>query len=227
MVYFVLIGVLLGVIIGPSIWVKAVVARYGEPADRYPGTGGELARHLLDQLGLSDVAVESTEAGDHYDAVAKAVRLLPAHHDGRSLSAVTIAAHEVGHAIQDATGYGPMRWRRRLDRVVGPLQQLGAGVLMLSPVLGVITRAPSVTLLMIAGGLLSLGTAVVVRIATLPVEFDASFGRALPILTAGGYLKPGDAPHARKLLRAAALTYVSQALMSLLNVGRWLALLRR
>ncbi|MEO1574342.1 MAG: zinc metallopeptidase, partial [Pseudomonadota bacterium] len=157
----------------------------------------------------------------------KVVRLMPPHHDGRSLSAVTIAAHEVGHAIQDATGYGPLRWRTRLVQIVMPLQRIGAGVIMLSPILGLVTRAPSVTFLMVAGGLLSLGTAVVVHAFTLPMEFDASFGRAMPILTEGGYLKTEDAPHARKLLRAAALTYVSAALMSLLNIGRWLAILRR
>ncbi|MEM6641230.1 MAG: zinc metallopeptidase, partial [Pseudomonadota bacterium] len=78
-----------------------------------------------------------------------------------------------------------------------------------------------------AGGFLTLASTVVVHAVTLPVEFDASFNRALPILREGDYLKEGDAPHAEKLLRAAALTYVSAALMSLLNVGRWWAILRR
>lgn len=129
--------------------------------------------------------------------------------------------------MQHATGYLPLTLRTRLVRLTGPLQRLGAGVLMLSPVIGAVTRAPSLSLVMIFGGLLSLGTAALVHLLTLPTEFDASFARAMPLLREGGYLKEGDEPHARKLLQAAALTYVSASLMSLLNVGRWWALLRR
>jgi Zn-dependent membrane protease YugP len=106
-------------------------------------------------------------------------------------------------------------------------ERLGAGLLMASPLIAIATRAPSVTLLVMAGGLLSLGTTTLIHLVTLPTEFDASFGRALPILKAGDYLHDSDYPHARRLLRAAALTYVSASLMSLLNIARWWAILRR
>jgi Zn-dependent membrane protease YugP len=227
MIYLILFAALLALIVGPSLWVKAVIRRYSAPADRYPGTGGELAEHLLEALKINDVTVEETEVGDHYDPTDKVVRLGPDHYAGRSLAAITIAAHEVGHAMQHATGYLPLTLRTRLVRLTGPLQRLGAGVLMLSPVIGAVTRAPALSLVMIFGGLLSLGTAALVHLLTLPTEFDASFARAMPLLREGGYLKEGDEPHARKLLQAAALTYVSASLMSLLNVGRWWALLRR
>ena len=219
--------IVLGLVFLPGLWVQRVLERYSEPADRYPGTGAELARHLLDKHELSSVTVEKTEAGDHYDPNDKAVRLTPDKFDGRSLTAITVAAHEVGHAIQDRDGYGPLRLRSYLVRVAGPLQKLGAGVLMVSPFIGALTRVPQLGILMFIGGFLTLATTTLVHFATLPTEFDASFGRALPILDRHQVLKPVDRPHARRLLTAAALTYVSASLMSLLNIARWWAILRR
>ena len=218
---------LLGLLFLPGVWVQRVLARYSEPADRYPGTGAELARHLLDAHDLGAVKVEQTEAGDHYDPNDKAVRLTPDKFDGRSLTAITVAAHEVGHAIQDQQGYAPLRLRSHLVRLAGPLQKLGAGFLMVSPFIGALTRAPQLGVLLFIGGFLTLATTTLVHFATLPTEFDASFGRALPILERHKILKPVDRPHARRLLTAAALTYVSASLMSLLNIARWWAILRR
>jgi Zn-dependent membrane protease YugP len=97
---------------------------------------------------------------------------------------------------------------------------------MASPLIGVLTRAPVLSLLMILGGLMSLGATTLVHLVTLPTELDASFKRAMPMLEKG-VLKPVDLPHARRLLKAAALTYLSTSLASLLNIARWWALLRR
>ena len=209
------------------MWVRTTLKRYSEPADRYPGTGAQLARHLLDRFGLDKVTVEETEHGDHYDPMARAVRLTPDKHGGKSLTAVTVAAHEVGHALQHHFGYRPLLWRTRLARLVIPAEKLGAGILFLAPVIGVVTRAVPATLLMMIGGLLTLGFAILIHLLTLPTEFDASFNRALPVLEKGEYLKPGDVPHARRLLRAAALTYVASSLVTLLSAARWWAILRR
>jgi Zn-dependent membrane protease YugP len=98
---------------------------------------------------------------------------------------------------------------------------------MVSPFLGLVTRAPAVGLMTFAAGMLTLGTAAIVHFITLPTEFNASFGRALPMLDEHRILKDVDKPHAHKLLTAAALTYVSASLMSLLNIARWIAILRR
>jgi len=227
MVILFFILLILVLVFGPGIWVKRVLARYSEPADRYSGTGAELARHLLDVHGLDAVQVESTEAGDHYDPDAKAVRLAPERFDGRSLTAITVAAHEVGHALQDHENYTPLRLRSRLVKAMRGVERVGAGVLIVAPFLGALTRVPAIGLITFAAGLLTLGSAALVHFVTLPTEFDASFARALPMLDKHRVLKPVDRPHAKKLLRAAALTYVAASLMSLLNVARWLAILRR
>lgn len=217
----------LALVVGPGLWVSAVMKRYRYPQNRYAKTGGEIARELLDAVALPGVRAEVAEGGDHYDPVEKAVRLSKANFESRSLTALTVAAHEVGHAMQDADGFQPLRWRTRLVRWVGPVEKAGAGMLMLAPVAGAVTRAPMVGLLAFFGGMLVLASGVVVHALTLPTEFDASFRRALPLVKARGLLRAEDLPRARKLLTAAALTYVSAALQSLLNIARWWAILRR
>ena len=219
--------ILLALVFGPGVWVNRVIARYSSPDDRYPGTGAELARHLLDRNGLSGVKVEETEHGDHYDPRDKTVRLTADKFAGRSLTAITVAAHEVGHAVQDHTNYGPLRLRTRLVRVIEPVQKIGAGILMVSPFIGALTRAPGLSILAFLAGMATLLSSTVVHFVTLPTELDASFSRALPMLEKERILKDVDKPHARKLLKAAALTYVSASLMSLLNIARWWAILRR
>lgn len=225
---FLLLGlVVLALVVGPGLWVQAVMRRYREPANRYARTGGETARALLDSLGLKHVVTEITEHGDHYDPAAKAVRLQADNFNGHSLTALTIAAHEVGHALQDAREFAPLRWRTRLVHWVAPIERVGAAMLMLAPFAGVLTRSPTLGLLGLAGGLLTLATSVLVHFLTLPTELDASFVRALPLLKRRGILRMEDLPRARRLLAAAAFTYVAVALQSLLNVARWWAILRR
>jgi Zn-dependent membrane protease YugP len=223
----VLLALVIALVVGPGLWVNAVMARYRVPKNRYEASGGEVARHLLDLVGLTSVRAELTEAGDHYDPVEKAVRLSKANFEGRSLTAIAVAAHEVGHAIQDAREFQPLKWRTRLVRWVRPIEKVGAGLLMLAPFSAAITRAPLIGIATFLGGFLTLGASVAVHALTLPTELDASFGRALPLVKEQRVLRPEDVPKARRLLTAAALTYVAGALQSLLNVARWWAILRR
>ena len=223
----ILITLILLLVIGPGIWVKRVMARYHSPPDRYGHSGGETARKLLDSLGLEQVGTEITEIGDHYDPTDKVVRLTEQNYNGKSLTAVTIAAHEVGHALQDAEGFAPLKWRTRLVKWVSPIEKTGAVLMMATPLIIGITRLPVAGLLMFLGGLLTLGSAVAVHLLTLPTELDASFGRAMPLLKKQEVLYSSDERHARRLLKAAAMTYVSASLMSLLNIARWWAILRR
>ena len=220
-------AVLIALIVGPSIWVRRVMERYSSPEDRYELSGGDVARKMLDEAGLHSVKVESTDVGDHYDPIEKVVRLSGQNFLSRSLTATSIAAHEVGHAVQDATGFAPLKWRTRLVKWVSPIEKTGAALMMSTPLIIGFTRLPIAGLLMLLGGFLTLGSAVAVHVLTLPTELDASFGRALPMLEERGILYESDAPHARKLLKAAAMTYVAASLMSLLNIARWWAILRR
>ena len=219
--------IILGIVFLPGVWVQHVLSRYAEPADRYSGSGAQLARHLLDKYGMQFVKVEEAKEGDHYDPNDKAVRLTPDKYAGHSLTAITVAAHEVGHAVQDNEGYKPLKYRSHLVKATQKFEKLGAAILMISPFIGVITRVPGIGIVMFLGGLMTLGTSTLVHLITLPTEIDASFNRALPMLEEGNILKKVDKRHARRLLKAAAFTYVSASLMSLLNIARWFAILRR
>ncbi|WP_018915651.1 zinc metallopeptidase [Vreelandella zhanjiangensis] len=220
-----LIVLLLAVFILPNVWAKWVLKRHQRGRDDYPGTGAELAEHLLRRLGVDEVTVERTEFGDHYDPETRCVRLSPDHYDGRSLTAVTVAAHEVGHAIQHHQGYAPLLARSRLVGVAQKAEKMGAILMMAAPFLFLLTRVPGGLALVIGMAVISFGTAALVHLVTLPVEFDASFNRALPLLK--DYVPPYDMAGARHVLTACAFTYVAASLASMLNLGRWLVILRR
>ncbi|MGI9374324.1 MAG: zinc metallopeptidase [Hyphomicrobiales bacterium] len=227
MLYLIIIAVLLVLIFGPQIWVRHVISHHQAHREDLPGTGGELARHLLDEMDLQQVKVEATTAGgDHYDPNDKTVRLSPEHMDGKSLSAVAIAAHEVGHAMQDAGQYGPLQWRQRVVSFAQKFEPIGGVIMMAAPVVALVVRSPHVMALQIGVGLCVIGVSVAAHLVTLPVEFDASFKRALPVLQKGQYLQDKDLGKARHVLKAAAMTYVAAALMSLLNVARWIRYIR-
>ena len=210
----------------PQMWVRGVLKRHSVERPDLAGTGGEFARHLLDAMKLAHVKVEETTLGDHYDPEAKIVRLSPQHFGGRSLSAIVVAAHEIGHAMQDATGYGPLAARTRLAKQAQNIERLGMAVMLATPLVVLVFKSPYIIILELFLGLLILASTVVMHATTLPVEFDASFRRALPVLKAGNYVGDRDMSAAREILRAAAFTYVAAAAMSLLDVMRWLRLLR-
>lgn len=216
-----------GLALLPQMWVKSVLQRHSAERPDFPGTGGEFARHLLDEMNLLHVKVEETTTlGDHYDPEAKVVRLMPRHFDGRSLSAIVVAAHEVGHAMQDATGYRPLEARTRLAKQARSIERFGMMVMLATPLAMLVFKSPHVVVLELFLGMLILGSTIVMHAMTLPVELDASFRRALPILKAGRYIGDRDLSAAREILRAAAFTYVAAAAMSLLDVARWLRVLR-
>jgi Zn-dependent membrane protease YugP len=227
MIYLLAIVLLLLLVYGPQLWVRRVLERHNrEVEDNFPGSGSELARHLLDRCNLQNVKVEVTEQGDHYDPGALAVRLTRDKFDGRTLTAITVAAHECGHAYQHAAAEPLFLLRSRLAKFSILAQRIGSLLLFAAPFSVLITRLPSAAAFNISGAFLIMGFAVVMHLLTLPVEIDASFKKALPLL-ANGYLEPRQVPAARSILRAAAWTYVAASLASLLNFWRWIALLRR
>lgn len=227
MPYLILILLLVLLVFGPQWWAQYTFRRYAKPLSRIPGNGGELARHLLDRFEMQAVEVEKTEPGnDHYDPQSRTVRLSPANYEQNSLTAIAVAAHEVGHAIQHQRGEALLSLRSRLVFVAAAAQKLGAAALVIMPIAAVLTRAPSTGMLLLLAGVGSMFLATLVHLVTLPVELDASFNKALPILRSG-YVSPEDEPVVRKILRAAAFTYLAGSLASLLNLWRWIAILRR
>ena len=219
--------ILLALIFGPSLWVRFVMKRYSKEKPEMPGTGGELAKHLIERFTLKDVKVEVTELGDHYDPVEKKVRLLREHYESKSLTAVAIAAHEVGHAIQDQQGDKRLVTRTKMIPVADKVARWSAAIISLSPVIGIITRHPMPFSLVLLLGLSGFIARMMVHAVTLPIEFDASFAKALPVLREGSYVSKSDEDAVSRILRAAALTYVSAALADILNLGRWIAILLR
>ncbi len=227
MPYLIVILILLVLLFGPQWWARYTFRRYAKPLERIPGSGSELARHLLDRFEMQAVSVEKTEANnDHYDPQNRSVRLSPGNHDLNSLTALAVAAHEVGHAIQHQRGEALLNLRTRLIQVASVSQKIGAAALVVMPIAALVTRAPSIGVMLLIAGVGSMFLASLVHLVTLPVELDASFNKALPILR-NGYVGKDDEPKVRRVLRAAALTYLAGSLASLLNLWRWIAILRR
>ena len=211
---------------GSQWWVSYTLRRYATEQQHLQGTGGELARHLLDRFEMSDVKVEIDDRGDHYDPVEKAVRLSNDNFNKKSLTAIAVATHEVGHAIQHHHKESLLTLRTQLVKAATVSEKLGSLAFVLMPVVVGITRLPHLSIIMMGLVILSMFVAVIVHFVTLPVEWDASFGKALPILQEG-YISDEELIVVKKVLRAAALTYVAASLAGVLNLWRWLALFRR
>lgn len=217
----------IAILFGPQWWAQYTFRRYAKPLERLQGTGGELARHLLDRFEMSHVKVEKTDPdSDHYDPNDLTVRLSPNNFDNKSLTAIAVAAHEVGHAIQHHKKESLLAWRSRLAVFANAVQKFGVAAMMVMPVITAVTRVPALGGFLFFIGIGSMFMATIVHLITLPVETDASFNKALPILEAG-YVEAEDIPKVRRILRAAALTYLAGSMASLLNLWRWIAILRR
>ena len=226
MVILVFLGAILflGLVFGPQAWIRATMKKHGAERQDFPGTGAELARHLLDQAGLQAVKVERIAEGDHYSPADRAVRLAASNFDGKSVTAVAVAAHEVGHALQHADGYGPLMMRQKLAGYAFVIERSGSVLLMAAPIIFMLTRSPVILIAEIVAAFGIMLSTVVIHAVTLPTEFNASFKRALPILSQ--HLPADDMPGATSVLKAAAFTYVASALVTLLDITRWLRVLR-
>ena len=227
MIYLLVLTILI-IILAPSIWVKFTIKKYSKPQTNIPGTGGEFARHLVKQFNLTGIEVEKGEPNqDHYSPLEKCIRLSPEIYDGKSISAVAIAAHEVGHAIQYQLDEPIVKLREKYTPIAYIVEKIAIGLVSICPLLVIIFKLPQLVVLSIIAGIMAMLISVLLQLIILPMEWDASFNKALPILEAGEYLDNRDIPAATTILRAAAMTYVAATLSSLLNVWRWLAILRR
>jgi uncharacterized protein len=224
----IIIGVVLLalLIFTPQWWVRHVMTKNQAERPDLGGTGADLARHLLDKAGLADVKVEPTDEGDHYDPTDKAVRLTQPHFEGRSISALAVATHEVAHALQDADQDRIFVLRQKLAPSMMWIERIAQVAFFTIPLLGALARSPTLIALQIVLVVLLMAGRLAMHVVTLPVEIDASFRRALPILNAGQFLPDKDMLAARSVLRAAAMTYVAAALVSLLDITRLIRVLR-
>lgn len=227
MIYLILGILLFALVLGPQAWAKHVLQKYAGHREDIPGTGGELVKHLRKKFDLGYLKVEGTDLGDHYDPTDKTVRLSKDNLDSRSLTAITVAAHEFGHALQDARHYKPLTTRTTMVRSAQKIERIGGLALMLLPFIAFTPVGARLALPLTIVVILSIFLNCVVHLVTLPVEFDASFGRALPILREGQYINKTDYRAARRILTACALTYLASSLSGLLNFWRWIKVLRR
>ncbi len=210
-------------------WVKSAFQKASQIPNMHRMTGAQAARQILDNAGLSYIPIQPTQPvgprmmrtgatpslDDHYDPSAKALFLSPVVYGGASVAALGVAAHEVGHAIQDAKGYAPMRWRSALV----PAANIGSNLGLWMVILGVFLQIAGIAWLGI--GAFALGT--LFALLTLPVELDAS-SRAMQMLTNLGLVDRTEYGQAKSVLRAAAFTYVAALAASVLNLLYWLSL---
>lgn len=195
--------------------VKSSFARYSEVYAGRGVTAERVARTLLDGFGLQNVKIErvSGQLTDHYDPRAKILRLSDSVSGSSSIAAIGIAAHEVGHAVQDKKGYAPLRIRNSIV----PVASIGSSAALPLFFLGLIMGS---TQMLNIGIALFIGV-VIFHLVTLPVEFDAS-SRALKLLSNTGTLDSRELAGARKVLNAAAWTYVAATLVAVLHLLRFI-----
>jgi Zn-dependent membrane protease YugP len=222
----IIILILLILVFGPSLWVKYVLRKHQKHIDSLDGTGSELALHLIDRFELVGVTViKGAKDADYYDPQNKIVSLSPEVYDGQSLTAVAVAAHEVGHAIQFHKQEPVSRLRQKYLPQAHRIKQLGMVFLMASPFVGLIFRVPQMALLTIVIAVITMLVSVLMHAAVLPEEYDASFNKAMPILSEG-YITEEQLPKVRQILKACALTYVAAAMADMLNLWRWMRFMR-
>jgi len=219
---------LLGCVYLPSLWVRWVMHKHGKQIQDMPGTGGELAEHLLRHFDLKGYKVEQALANvNHFDPSAQAVRLSPENYAGKSLTAIAVAAHEVGHALQHHRQEKIFELRKRYLPTAKRFERVGVLLLWALPILGFLLKTPAVIFGVIALSLTFQLIGALSYLIVLPEEWDASFNKALPILIEGEYIQQQHVEPVRSVLKAAALTYFAGALANVLNIGRWLMVLIR
>lgn len=214
--FLVLIGAVLCIL--AQLRVKSTYKKYSRVRSRSGMTGAQAAQRILQLSGIYDVRIEHVrgELTDHYDPSKKVLRLSDAVYGSDSIAAIGVAAHECGHAVQHNKGYAPLTFRTALVPVANIGSWAGIPIILLGAVLGM-------NQMLIQIGIWVFALAVLFQIVTLPVEFNAS-GRALAMLGNYGMLAQDETSGCRKVLSAAALTYVAAAAAAILQLLRLILL---
>jgi Zn-dependent membrane protease YugP len=201
--------------------VQSTYQRYSKVSAANGRSGREIALGIMARNGISDVGVEEVGGmlSDHYDPRVKAVRLSAQNYRDHSIASIAVAAHEVGHVLQHAEGYAPLQIRTLL----APVASFGSMLAFPLFFIGLIFTMPGISPVLMDLGIIFFTAAVLFQVVTLPVEFDAS-KRALAQLTSSGAVMPEEVSQAKKVLDAAALTYVAAAAMAALQLLRMILL---
>jgi len=218
--YFILVVPALVFSIYAQMKVQSTFNRYSKVINRRGFTGADIARYILDTNGLGEIRVQTVrgQLTDHYDPAKKVVRLSDSVYSSTSVAALGVAAHETGHAIQHKTGYGPLALRTNLVPIAG----VGSSVGPYIAIFGLIFNFP----LLVNIGIILFTLAVAFYLVTLPVEFNAS-KRAISILESSDILAVEEIEPAKKVLKAAAMTYVASATVAMANLLRLVLLANR
>lgn len=216
--FLVYMAVLMLVPLWAQMRVKSTYSKYAQVENSTGMTGAQTARKILDDNGLYDVSVREVDGTltDHYDPRDKSVNLSTDIYNSATISGTAVAAHEVGHAIQDANDYTFMRIRSALV----PVANIGSNLSYFLILAGFLFGAMQLATL----GVIFFAAAVLFQLVTLPVEFDAS-GRALKQIVNLGIVQDGEQKQARKVLSAAAMTYVAAALVSAMELVRFILMI--
>ena len=201
----------------PSIWVNYVLRKNNEILPDMPFTGNQLGQKLLQENNLENVLIESIKQVDHYNPLKKKVHISEDKLHKKSITSIAVVAHEIGHAIQDKENYKPLLLRQKLIEKTMIFQRIGSFLLIIGlPSIFAITKSPFITFIAAIIIMGCLSTNVLIHLITLPVEFDASFKRALPILKK--YVPKENMRQCRSVLRAAAFTYLAQSIVSIFRL---------
>ncbi|MFJ7745970.1 zinc metallopeptidase [Peribacillus sp. NPDC097295] len=213
--YFIYLAIIILIPIYAQMKVKRTYKQYSQVPASSGMNGAETARAILDQNGLYNVRVEETPGmlSDHYDPRDKTVRLSTDNYHGHSVAGVAVAAHEVGHAIQDQEAYAFLRIRHALV----PVANFGSNISWILILVGMLANIPGLLL----AGIVFMAAAVLFQVVTLPVEFNAS-SRAMDQLVSVGVIRNDEERETKKVLSAAAMTYVAAALVAVLELVRLL-----
>ena len=211
--------------LSPIVWFNFVFKKNNKFLDKMPFNGLEFGEQIIKEKDLNDVLIEGTLEGDHYDTNEKKVKVKQDRLDNKSITAISVVCHEIGHAIQHHEGYKPLKKRQILVKNTAWISKLGGGIFYIGlPTLFATGSLPLIRICLILV-ILTIIINVIIHLVTLDVEIDASFNRALPILKE----KVPSHYHeeCRAVLRAAAYTYVISALQSIISLRYiWLFIMR-
>ena len=199
------------------MWVTYILKKNNETLPDMPFTGEELGLKILKENKLENVLIEPIKQVDHYNPLEKKVRISIDKLHKKSITSIAVVAHEIGHAIQDKENYKPLLLRQKLIEKTIIFQKVGSFLLIIGlPSIFAITKNPLITFLAAIIIMGCLSTNLLIHLITLPVEFDASFKRALPILQK--YVPKENMRQCRSVLRAAAFTYLAQSIVSIFRL---------